>query len=38
MTIKLGVVMDPISQVKVKKDSSMAMMLEHKNAATSFIT
>ncbi len=28
MTIKLGVVMDPISQVKVKKDSSMAMMLE----------
>ncbi|MDG1751190.1 MAG: glutathione synthase [Thalassotalea sp.] len=28
MTIKLGIVMDPISQVKVKKDSSMAMMLE----------
>ena len=28
MTIKIGVVMDPISQVKVKKDSSMAMMLE----------
>ena len=28
MTIKLGVVMDPISQVKVQKDSSMAMMLE----------
>lgn len=26
--IKLGIVMDPISQVKVKKDSSMAMMLE----------
>ncbi|MEW6993154.1 glutathione synthase [Colwelliaceae bacterium MEBiC 14330] len=26
--IKLGVVMDPISQVKVVKDSSMAMMLE----------
>ena len=26
--IKLGVVMDPISQVKVAKDSSMAMMLE----------
>jgi len=30
MTIKLGVVMDPISQVNVKKDSSMAMMLEAK--------
>lgn len=28
MTIKLGVVMDPISQVNVKKDSSMAMMFE----------
>lgn len=28
MTIKLGIVMDPISQVKVQKDSSMAMMLE----------
>ncbi|WP_448554979.1 glutathione synthase [Thalassotalea montiporae] len=28
MTIKLGVVMDPISEVKVQKDSSMAMMLE----------
>lgn len=28
MTIKLGVVMDPISSVKVQKDSSMAMMLE----------
>jgi len=28
MTIKLGIVMDPISQVKVKKDSSMAMMFE----------
>ncbi|WP_448211056.1 glutathione synthase [Colwellia sp. MEBiC06753] len=28
MTIKLGVVMDPISTVKVHKDSSMAMMLE----------
>lgn len=27
-TIKLGVVMDPISSVKVQKDSSMAMMLE----------
>jgi len=27
-TIKLGVVMDPISSVKVHKDSSMAMMLE----------
>ena len=26
--IKLGVVMDPISSVKVQKDSSMAMMLE----------
>ncbi len=28
MTIKLGVVMDPISSVNVVKDSSMAMMLE----------
>ena len=28
MTIKLGIVMDPISGVNVKKDSSMAMMLE----------
>jgi glutathione synthase len=28
MSIKIGVVMDPIAQVKVKKDSSMAMMLE----------
>lgn len=27
-TIKLGIVMDPISDVKVTKDSSMAMMLE----------
>ena len=26
--IKLGIVMDPISEVKVVKDSSMAMMLE----------
>ncbi|TKB47128.1 glutathione synthase [Thalassotalea mangrovi] len=28
MTIKLGVVMDPIETVKIAKDSSMAMMLE----------
>lgn len=28
MTLKLGVVMDPIKQVKVHKDSTMAMMLE----------
>ncbi len=28
MTIKLGIVMDPISQVNVQKDSSMAMMFE----------
>ena len=28
MTIKLGIVMDPITTVKVAKDSSMAMMLE----------
>jgi glutathione synthase len=28
MTIKLGIVMDPITGVNVKKDSSMAMMLE----------
>ncbi len=28
MTIKLGIVMDPITEVNVKKDSSMAMMIE----------
>ncbi|QOL25686.1 glutathione synthase [Thalassotalea sp. LPB0316] len=28
MTIKLGVVMDPIEHINVKKDSSLAMMLE----------
>lgn len=28
MTIKLGVVMDPIENINVKKDSSLAMMLE----------
>ncbi|GAA5131580.1 glutathione synthase [Thalassotalea piscium] len=28
MTIKLGIVMDPISEVNVRKDSSMAMMFE----------
>jgi len=28
MTIKLGIVMDPISEINVKKDSSLAMMLE----------
>lgn len=28
MTIKLGIVMDPISKINVKKDSSLAMMLE----------
>ncbi|MGB1262355.1 MAG: glutathione synthase [Cognaticolwellia sp.] len=28
MSIKIGVVMDPISEVKVEKDSSMAMMFE----------
>ncbi|MGJ8692975.1 MAG: glutathione synthase [Thalassotalea sp.] len=28
MTIKLGIVMDPIANIKVKKDSSLAMMLE----------
>ncbi|KGJ89399.1 glutathione synthase [Thalassotalea sp. ND16A] len=28
MTLKLGIVMDPITTVKVAKDSSMAMMLE----------
>lgn len=28
MTIKLGIVMDPISQINVKKDSSLAMLLE----------
>ncbi len=28
MTIKLGIVMDPIANISVKKDSSLAMMLE----------
>ncbi len=28
MTIKLGVVMDPIATIKVKKDSTLAMLLE----------
>jgi len=28
MTIKIGIVMDPISQVKIHKDSSFAMLLE----------
>lgn len=28
MTIKLGIVMDPISQINIKKDSSFAMLLE----------
>lgn len=28
MTIKLGIVMDPISEINVKKDSSLAMLLE----------
>ncbi|MCU4676506.1 glutathione synthase [Catenovulum sp. 2E275] len=28
MTIKLGIVMDPISQIKIHKDSSFAMLLE----------
>ncbi len=27
MTVKLGVVMDPISQITVKKDSTLAMLL-----------
>lgn len=31
MTIKLGIVMDPITHVNVKKDSSMAMLLEAQN-------
>ncbi|QOX80947.1 glutathione synthase (plasmid) [Trichlorobacter lovleyi] len=31
MTIKLGIVMDPISQINVKKDSSLAMLLEAKS-------
>ncbi|HHR5933647.1 TPA: glutathione synthase, partial [Providencia alcalifaciens] len=26
--IKLGIVMDPISSIKIKKDTSFAMMLE----------
>ncbi|MGP1954434.1 MAG: glutathione synthase, partial [Arsenophonus sp. NC-QC1-MAG3] len=26
--IKLGIVMDPISTIKIKKDSSFAMLLE----------
>ena len=28
MAIKLGIVMDPIQSIKIKKDSSFAMLLE----------
>ena len=28
MAIKLGIVMDPIKSIKIKKDSSFAMLLE----------
>ena len=28
MTIKLGIVMDPIASINTKKDSSFAMLLE----------
>ncbi len=35
MTIKLGIVMDPISAINIKKDSSFAMLEEAQNAATS---
>lgn len=28
MTIKLGIVMDPIAGIKIKKDTSFAMLLE----------
>ena len=28
MTIKLGMIMDPISRINIKKDTSFAMLLE----------
>jgi len=28
MTIKIGIVMDPIADINIKKDSSFAMLLE----------
>ena len=31
MTIKLGIVMDPISQININKDSSFAMLLQAQN-------
>ena len=34
MTIKIGIVMDPIADIKIKKDSSFAMLLEAQSAVT----
>jgi glutathione synthase/RimK-type ligase-like ATP-grasp enzyme len=35
--IKLGIVMDPIASINIKKDSSFAMLLEAQRAVTKFI-
>ena len=35
MTIKLGIIMDPIESINVQKDSSFAMLLEAQNRAYS---
>lgn len=31
MTIKLGILMDPIADINIKKDSSFAMLMEAQN-------
>ena len=36
--IKLGIVMDPISSINIKKDSSFAMMLEAQRRGYEIIT
>lgn len=34
--IKLGIVMDPIANINIKKDSSFAMLLEAQRRGTNF--
>ena len=34
--IKLGIVMDPIASINIKKDSSFAMLLKHNAVVTNF--
>ena len=36
--IKLGIVMDPISHIKIKKDTSFSMLLEAQNGVINFFT